>query len=93
VDRSFDPQLKLLLADPDLRQRGLAAYLAVHLWGRESFPLMEQFLQDECQLLRFDAYSALAMEGGEEGKQIVFSYAGLEWHPLLKKLIMENLQE
>src|SRR4051794_28173647 len=37
VDRSFDEQLRALLQDRDQRKRGLAAYIAVHLWKQESF--------------------------------------------------------
>jgi HEAT repeat protein len=87
VDRSFDETLKALLNDNDLRQRGLAAYIAVHLWKQESFGVMRAMLKEESQLLRFDAISALVMEGGAEGRAIVAEHLPRETHPTLKKLI------
>jgi tetratricopeptide (TPR) repeat protein len=87
ADASFDPTLKSLLQDRDLRRRGLAAYLAVHRWKGASFDLMRQMLREEAQLLRFDAVSALLLEGGPEGQRIAFEHAAREPHPWLKKLI------
>ena len=87
VDRSFDETLKSLLRDSDLRKRGLAAYIAVHLWKQESFDTMRSLLREEAQLLRFDAISALMMEGGPEGRKIVLEHMPREPHPRLKKLI------
>jgi hypothetical protein len=87
VDRSFDETLKALLNDKDLRKRGLAAYIAVHLWKQESFGMMRAMLKEESQLLRFDAVSALIMEGGAEGRAIVVEHLPSEKHPNLKKLI------
>ena len=87
VDRAFDAKLKALLTDNDLRKRGLAAYLAVHLWKRESFPLIKMMLTDESELLRFDAVSALMLAGGAEGRRIAFDHAANERNPRLKKLI------
>jgi len=87
VDRGFDDKLKDLLKDNDLRKRGLAAYLAVHLWKRESFGMIKLMLNEESQLLRYDALSALMLEGGEEGRRIAFEHAAREPNPNLKKLI------
>ncbi|MDQ3818900.1 MAG: hypothetical protein M3362_14670 [Acidobacteriota bacterium] len=87
VDRSFDPTLKSLLQDKDLRKRGLAAYIAVHLWKQESFDTMRSMLREQAQLLRFDAISALIMEGGDEGRKIVMEHLQHETHPRLRKLI------
>jgi tetratricopeptide (TPR) repeat protein len=87
ADRTFDPKLKALLTDSDLRKRGLAAYLAVHMWKRESFPLIKKMLTDESELLRFDAVSALILEGGEEGRRIAFDHAASERNPRLRQLI------
>lgn len=87
VDRSFDETLKALLRDNDLRKRGLAAYIAMHLWKQESFDVMRSLLREESQLLRFDAISALLMEGGPEGRKIVLEHLPRETHPRLKKLI------
>ena len=87
ADASFDPTLKSLLQDRDLPRRGLAAYLAVHRWKGASFDLMRQMLREEAQLLRFDAVSALLLEGGPEGRRIAFEHAAREPHPWLKNLI------
>ena len=93
VDRSFDETLRALLRDDDLRRRGLAAYVAVHLWKQASFDLMRQMLQEEAQLLRFDAASALILEGGPEGRQIAFEHRLREPHTRLKKLLEAAMQE
>jgi len=87
VDRSFDPTLRMLLRDDDLRKRGLAAYIAARLWKEESFPFLRQMLGEPAQLLRFDALSALAMEGGAEGRRIVREHRRHESHPELLRLI------
>ena len=93
VDRSFDETLKALLKDKDLRKRGLAAYIAVHLWKQESFGIMRDMLKEESQLLRFDAISALIMEGGAEGRAIVVEHLSRETHPKLKKLIEAAIKQ
>lgn len=87
VDGSFDPALRNLLKHSDLRVRGLAAYIAVHRWKTASFGLMDELLSDRAQLLRFDALSALIMEGGEEGKLRALAHAAKETHPTLKKIL------
>ena len=92
VDRSFDATLKALLKDSDLRKRGLAAYIAVHLWKQESFGLMRSWLNEESQLLRFDAVSVLIMEAGVEGRAIVSEHLPRESHPRLKKAIASALK-
>ncbi|HKC66093.1 MAG TPA: hypothetical protein VKB86_20785, partial [Pyrinomonadaceae bacterium] len=91
VDRSFDPTLKSLLQDSDLRKRGLAAYIAVHLWKQESFDTMRNMLREQAQLLRFDAISALILEGGDEGRKIVMEHLQHETHPRLRKLIESEM--
>jgi tetratricopeptide (TPR) repeat protein len=93
ADASFDPTLRELLRDKDLRRRGLAAYLAVHRWKAESFDLMRQMLREEAQLVRFDAVSALLIEGGPEGRRIAFDHAAREPHPWLKKLLETAKQQ
>lgn len=89
IDRSFDPTLRNLLKDTDLRTRGLAAYLAVHLWKTDSFEMIKRMLLEEAELIRFDAISALILEGGEAGRRIALAHAQLEKHPRLK-LMLEN---
>jgi len=90
ADRSFDEQLRTLLHEKDLRKRGLAAYIAVHLWQQESFPFMRDMLREEAQLLRFDALSALMLEGGPEAKRIVLQHRPGETNPTLRRLIDAN---
>lgn len=92
ADASFDATLAELLHDKDLRRRGLAAYLAVHRWKQRSFDQMRQMLREDAQLLRFDALSALVIEGGPEGRKIALEHAAREQHPRLKKLL-EKLKE
>ena len=87
VDESFDNKLKALLNDADLRKRGLAAYIAVSRWKNASFPFINQLLREQAQLLRFDALSALMIDGGSEGRKLAFAHAARETNPTLKKLI------
>jgi hypothetical protein len=93
ADSTFDAKLKALLANSDLRKRGLAAYLAVHRWKKESFPLIKAMLTHESELVRFDAVSALILEGGEEGRKIAFDHAATERNPSLRKLIEQSREQ
>jgi hypothetical protein len=86
-------KLRALLTDGDLRKRGLAAYLAVHLWKNESFPVVKGMLVDEAQLVRFDALSALILEGGADGRRIAYEHAANETNPTLKKMIESSRKE
>ena len=87
VDSSFDGTLKALLEDKDLRKRGLAAYIAVGRWKQASFGIIRTMLREESQLLRFDAVSALLIEGGPEGREILSEHLSVETHPQLKTMI------
>ena len=87
VDNSFDETLKALLGDKDLRKRGLAAYLAVARWKQESFGVLRSMLREESQLLRFDAVSALALEGGREGRKVLSEHLAVEPNAQLKLMI------
>ena len=87
VDQSFDQDLKVLLQHRDLRIRGLAAYVAAHLWKQRSLDLLRNMLNDEAQLLRFDAISSLARDGGNEGRKILIARRPRETNPELRKLI------
>jgi tetratricopeptide (TPR) repeat protein len=87
VDNSFDAKLRALLKDDDLRKRGLAAYIAVYRWKNASFGLMDELLAEDAELLRFDALSALLIEGGAAGKQHALAHATREKHPRLKQLL------
>lgn len=82
-----------LLSDKDMRKRGLAAYAVVERPGREKFALLEKMLSDPAELIRFDAMSALALRGGEEGKQILTRHRRIERQPRLKTLIDMNLKQ
>jgi tetratricopeptide (TPR) repeat protein len=92
ADASFDPTLRALLKDNDLRKRGLAAYIAVYRWKDASFQLMDELLADNAELLRYDALSALILEGGAAGKQHALAHASREKHPMLRKLL-ENARQ
>jgi tetratricopeptide (TPR) repeat protein len=92
ADASFDATLSELLKDRDLRRRGLAAYVAVHRWKQRSFDLMRQMLREDAQLLRFDAISALVIEGGPEGRNVALEHAARETHPKLKQML-DRLKE
>ncbi|MEP6819139.1 MAG: hypothetical protein ABJA18_06365 [bacterium] len=87
VDTSFDAQLKDLLKGPDPRKRGLAAYIAVYRWKNDSFGIIKSLLSEEFELVRFDAISALMIDGGSEGRKLALSHAAHEPNATLKKLI------
>jgi HEAT repeat protein len=87
ADSSFAAQLKALLKDDDLRKRGLAAYIAVYRWKNDSFEIMKTLLSEEAQLIRYDAISALIMEGGPAGRKVALAHAAHESNVTLKKLI------
>ena len=70
TDRTFDPQLRSLLEDHDLRRRGLAGYIAVRHWGQEGINAVTPWLTDAAQLARFDAISAVLEFGGAEGRRV-----------------------
>jgi tetratricopeptide (TPR) repeat protein len=91
VDQSFDEDLKVLLQHRDLRIRGLAAYVAAHLWKERSFDLLRNMLNDEAQLLRFDAISSLSRDGGNEGRKILIAHRRRETNPGLRRLIDKEL--
>jgi hypothetical protein len=48
---------------------------------------MQTLLADESQLVRFDAISALIMEGGSDGRKIALAHKAHEPNAALKKLI------
>lgn len=85
--RKLDTKVRNLLNEGDLRVRGLAAYMAVRLWKEESFPEMRKMLGEEAQVLKFDAISALLMEGGAPGRKIVSEHKSKEPNQYLKKAI------
>lgn len=84
---NLDPNIEELLKDEDLRVRGLAAYMAVKLWGVKSFPAVKTMLAEKAQVLRFDAVSALIMYGGPAGKTIVDKHRLKEPEKALRDVI------
>lgn len=92
VDRSFDARLKALLEDRDLRKRGLAAYIAARVWKQESYPILRQMLRERTELLRFDAISALALDGSPEARQLLLQHRRIETHPTLIRLIDKTVK-
>ena len=87
VGRKLDEKLKELLNDADLRVRGVAIYMVAELWKDKSFPTMQKQLREEAQLLRYDAYSALVMYGGADGRKIVQQTLRSEKDPELRKVV------
>jgi tetratricopeptide (TPR) repeat protein len=87
VDEKFDGQLRELLNDKDTRKRGLAGYIAVKRWGADGISAVKPWLKEKNQLLRFDAVSALLIDGGEEGKKIALNHAKDEKNPVLRQML------
>ena len=90
--RNLDGRLKSLLVDPDARVRGLAAYMAVKLWKNDSFPEIRKLFDEDSQILRFDAVSALMLHGGPEGRQLVIEHRKKERNIYLNELIDASLK-
>lgn len=91
INRSFDKMLESLLQDEDLRRRGLAAYIAAHLWKQESFPILRNLLNEKAQLLRFDALSALIEEASPQAFKIIAEHRQNETAAKLKEMIDKSL--
>jgi len=89
----FDKIVEDLLANNDLRKRGLAAYAVVERRDAKKFEVLQKMLSDPAELVRFDAVSALAMSGGAKGKQIIAKHRRIEKQPRLRALIDKTLQE
>ena len=54
---------------------------------RQLLPGLENMRREDAQLLRFDAVSALAKEGGNEGGRILLAHRRVETHPALQQLL------
>lgn len=87
VTESFDARLEKLLEDPDLRRRGLAAYIAARRWGSDSIPRLQPLLASEAQLVRYDAISALLQEVGEPAHAALRAHLPSEPNALLRQII------
>ncbi len=71
-------------SESDPRGRGLAFYVAMKCDAEKATPIVARGLKSKHQLLRFDAFSALMMSGGERGKELVEAHMKGEEHPWLK---------
>ncbi len=83
ADDSLGTEIQAMMGGNDLRKRGLACYLAVHVWKTKGVESVRAMLAEKAQLVRFDAISALWFGGGEEGKRIVRDHLKNEKHPWL----------
>ena len=86
---SLDLRLDALLASTDPRRLGMAAQLAVRLRGREGRAAAKKLLQHEDELVRFDALTALGLEGGPSGRVAAGEHAKDEKVPALRELARE----
>lgn len=89
---SLDRIVDSLLKDNDIRKRGLAAYALIERKGEDRFIVLKKLLSDPSELVRFDALSALALRGGEVGKQMLAAHQRIEKQPALKALITRELK-
>lgn len=84
---AIQPKLQELLTSSDLRKSGLAAYLAVPILGLASFPAMQKFLESDCELLRYDAVSALILAGDEKSLELLSEHKSRESHPRILEIL------
>ena len=89
VDERFDETLRSLLEHQDLRVRGLAGYIAVRRWKDKGVARVAAFLEHEADLLRFDAVSALLVDGGERGRALVRAHTAREKDTWLVEMLRE----
>jgi hypothetical protein len=84
-----DPRVDRLLEDPDLRVRGPAAYVAGALRGEKIVPLMTSWLEHPADLIRYDAISVLAINGGTVGRAVLMKLrsSGKVTEPRLKAML------
>jgi hypothetical protein len=73
----------------------MAGYIAAKRWNKRALPILEKRLNDPTVLIRFDATSALAMDGGSVGREIAQRYAqsGKESDSHLREMIPKILEE
>ncbi len=70
----FDEELRQLLRSPDLRVRGAAAYIAGARWKEHVVPILKPWLQENAELILYEAASVLIQSGGEPGKAALREY-------------------
>ncbi len=90
---SFDDTLTALTTDADLRKRGLAAYALVARRKEKSFDVLKKMLADEAELIRFDALSALILDGGAAELEIVETHRTTETNKTLREMIDKTLEK
>lgn len=90
VDASFDPTLDQLLGDDDMRVRGMALHVAMARRGADAFPLAREFLASSCELLRYDAISALLNDGRGAAIEMVRIHGQTETCEALKKMAADR---
>jgi tetratricopeptide (TPR) repeat protein len=88
----LDETLAALLADKDLRKRGLAAYGILGRGKEKGIEILKKMLADPAELIRFDALSALALGGGPVGMKMVREHLRVEKDPRLKEYISKALE-
>lgn len=90
---SADQFIIELQNDRDLRKRGLAAYALIESQKKKSFPALQKMLLDKAELVRFDALSALALAGKDDGLEILKTHLKVETSQYLKDLINKTLEK
>lgn len=92
---TLEEQTYRMLEDPDLRKRGMSAYLAMKWNKARTIPLMKKWLEDPAELVRFDAASALLESGGTEGRKIIQEYvrSGKEPNHQIQEILVHALQK
>ena len=92
ADATFDEMLTALTTDADFRKRGLAAYALIARRKEKSFDTLKKMLTDKAELIRFDALSALALQGGTAEFEILKAHRKVETNATLQQMIDKTLQ-
>ncbi len=90
---SAEELITQLSADKDLRKQGLAAYAIIEFRKEKGFDVLKKMLTSNAELIRFDALSTLALQGGQAGLEILRQHQKNETSPILKELINKTLQQ
>lgn len=88
----FEEIVSGLLADPDLRKRGLALYVVIDLWKEKGYKVIAKMLTDRAEIIRFDAVSALVFAGGTKAIRMLRAQERKETNWRLKSLINDSLK-
>lgn len=86
ADASFPARLEALFGSTDPRRLGMAAQLAVRTQGAAGRKQAKALLEHADELVRFDAITALGLEGGPSGRVIVAEHAEAEKSQQLREL-------